>query len=68
MGIMTSLSGSQIRVGVGGGLVQTWEGPLFFMQAQNGGSSNLAHVIKGEGGIIFYAKLLGSRSQFRIPL
>ena len=47
--------------------MQTWGGPLFFMQAQKGGSNNLVHVIKG-GGIIFYAKLLGSRSHFRIPL
>ena len=50
----------------GGGLVQTCGGPLFFMQAQKGGSNNLGHVIKE--GIIFYAKLLGSRSQSRIPL
>ena len=31
----------------GGGLVQTWGGPWFFMQAQKGGSNNLVHVIKG---------------------
>ena len=40
------------------GLVQTWGGPLFFMQAQKGGSNNLGHGIKGGGGgggvIIFY--------------
>ena len=46
--------------------MQTCGGPLFFMQAQKGGSNNLGHVIKE--GIIFYAKLLGSRSQSRIPL
>ena len=41
--------------------MQTWGGPLFFMQAQKGGSNNdLVHVIKR--GVIFYAKLLGSRS------
>ena len=51
----------------GGGLVQTWGGPLFCMQAKKGGSNNLVHVIKG-GAIIFYAKLLGSRSRPRIPL
>ena len=31
----------------GGGLVQTWGGLLFFMQAQKGGWNNLVHVIKG---------------------
>ena len=36
--------------------MQTQGGPLFFMQAQKGGSTNLVHVFKG-GGIIFYAKL-----------
>ena len=40
---------------------------MVFMQAQKGGSNNLVHVIKG-GGIIFYAKMLGSRSQSTIPL
>ena len=29
----------------GGGLVQTWGGPLIFMQAQKGGPNNLVHVI-----------------------
>jgi len=47
--------------------VQTCGGPLFFMQAQKGGSNNLVHVIEG-GVIMFYAKLLGSRSQSRILL
>ena len=47
--------------------MQTWGGPWFFMQAQKGGSNNLVHVIKG-GAIIFYAKMLGSRSQSTIPL
>ena len=56
--------------GVGGGLVQTWGGPLSFMQAQKRGSNNLVHVIKGWGGgaLFFFTKLLGSRSQSRIPL
>ena len=49
-----------------GRLVQIWGGPLFFMQAQKGGSKYLVHVIKGV--IIFYAKLLRSRSQPRILL
>ena len=31
--------------------MQTWEGPLFFMQAQKGGSNNLVHVINGGGGM-----------------
>ena len=49
--------------------MQTWGGPWFFMQAQKGGSNNLVHVIKGGGGgITFYAKMLGSRSQCTIPL
>ena len=51
--------------------MQTWGGPWFFTQAQKGGSNNLVHVIKGGGGegcIIFYAKMLGSRSQSTIPL
>ena len=54
----------------GGGLVQTWGGPVFFMQAQKERSNNLVHVLKGwgGGGITFYAKLLGSTSQSRIPL
>ena len=47
--------------------MQTWGGPWFFMQAQKGGSNNLVHVIKG-GAIIFYAEMLGSRSQSTIPL
>ena len=50
-----------------GRLVQTWRGPLFFMQAQKGGSNNLVYVIKG-GDIFSYANLLGSRSQSSIPL
>jgi len=29
--------------------VQTWGGPLFFKQAQKGGSNNLVHAIKGWG-------------------
>ena len=32
--------------------MQTWGGPLFFMQAQKGGSNNLVHVIKG--GALFF--------------
>ena len=48
--------------------MQTWGGPLFFMQAQKGGSNNLVRVIKGGGDIIFNAKLLGSRSQSTVTL
>ena len=42
--------------------MQTWGGPLFFMQAQKRGSNNWCMSLSG-GAIIFYAKLLGSRSQ-----
>ena len=41
------------------GLVQTWGGPLFFMQAQKGGSNNLVHAIKG--GHYFLCKVAGVR-------
>ena len=44
--------------------MQTWEGPLIFMQAQKGGPNNLVHVIKG--GSLFF--MLGSGSQSRILL
>ena len=37
--------------------MQTCGGPLFFMQAQKGGSNNLGHVIKE--GIIFLCKVAG---------
>ena len=38
--------------------MQTWGGPLFFMQAQKGWSNNLVHVIKG-GGHFFLCKVAG---------
>ena len=37
--------------------MQTCGGPLFFMQAQNGGSNNLVHVIKE--GHFFKCKVAG---------
>ena len=42
----------------GGGLVQTWGEPWFFMQAQKGGSNNLVHVIKG-GPLFFMQRCWG---------
>ena len=42
----------------GGGLVQRWGGPWFFMQAQKGGSNNLVHVIKG-GPLFFMQRCWG---------
>ena len=49
---------SKIRGRGGGGLVQTWGGPWFFMQAQKGGSNNLVHVIKG-GPFFFMQRCWG---------
>ena len=37
--------------------MQTWGGPLFFIEAQMGGSNNLVHVIKG--ATIFLCKVAG---------
>ena len=42
------------RIRRGGGLVQTWGGPWFFMQTQKGGSNNLVHVIKGGPLLLFF--------------
>ena len=52
-----SLGTGQKLEGGGGGLVQTWGGPWFFMQAQKGGSNSLVHVIKG--GHYFLCKNAG---------
>ena len=38
--------------------MQTWGGPLLFMQAQRGGSNNLVHVIK-EGPLFFMQSYWG---------
>ena len=55
----------------GGRLVQTWGGPWFFLckhkrEGQTIWCMSLRGV--GGGGISFYAKMLGSRSQSIIPL
>ena len=39
--------------------MQTWGGPLFFMQAQKGGSNNLVHVIKWGGALFFMQSCWG---------
>ena len=50
--------GTSQKLEGGGGLVQTWGGPWFFMQGQKGGSNNLVHVIK-RGALLFMQRCWG---------
>ena len=49
--------------------MQTWGRPLFFLQAQKGGSNNLVHGIKGGGGgVLFFMQSCWGQGVTRIPL
>ena len=58
LGVIPAIIRDRSKIRGGGGLVETWGGPWFFMQAQKGGSNNLVHVIKG-GPLFFMQRCWG---------